>query len=249
MDKLNSVAPSIGTWITIGNNTIAEILSNAGYDWIVVDLEHSSISIDQTSDLIRIIGSAGVVPLVRLTSNDSNQIKRVMDAGSHGIIVPMVKSFDDVDLAVQSARYPPNGKRGFGLSRAQSFGSGFMEYLEWEKENVIVIIQIEHIDAVDNIESIFSHSMLDGYIIGPYDLTGSMGIPGEFNHPDYLNAVEKIRYYGDKYNIPSGIHLVEPDGDLLKVKVEEGYDFIAYSVDIRMLDVAGKNGLEALKEG
>jgi 2-dehydro-3-deoxyglucarate aldolase len=117
--RLRNKELTIGSWITLGNTSVAEILSNAGYDWLVVDLEHSTISLEQAGELIRTIELAGVSSLVRLTSNDGNQIKRVMDAGAEGIVVPMVNNVDDAKFAVAATRYPPLGSRGVGLARAQ----------------------------------------------------------------------------------------------------------------------------------
>ena len=120
-----------------------------GFDWLVVDLEHTTISIDQAGELIRTIDLAGCAPLVRLTSNNSDQIKRVMDAGAHGIVVPMVNSVEDVKNAIASTRYAPDGTRGVGLARAQGYGPKFSEYLHWQKDSAVVIPQIEHKNALD----------------------------------------------------------------------------------------------------
>src|SRR5579871_6870495 len=116
--KLRAGQVSVGTWVTLGHPAIAEIMASAGFDWVVVDLEHSVISIEQAGNLIRTIEQCGVAPLVRLTSNDAEQAKRVMDAGAHGIIVPMVKSAGDAQRAVSMVRYAPEGSRGVGLGRA-----------------------------------------------------------------------------------------------------------------------------------
>ena len=116
---------SIGSWITLGHPAIAEIMADTGFDWLTVDLEHSTITIREAEDLIRIIELKGVIPLVRLTSNSSDQIKRVMDAGAHGVVVPMVCSGDDARAAVAAVRYPPVGKRGVGLARPQGYGCSF----------------------------------------------------------------------------------------------------------------------------
>jgi 2-dehydro-3-deoxyglucarate aldolase len=223
-------------------------MSKAGYEWLVVDLEHSVITIREAEDLIRIIDLAGVIPLVRLTSNNNDQIKRVMDAGAKGIIVPMVNSPEQAQQAIEAVKYPPDGKRGIGLARAQGYGAKFQKYLEWQKENTVVIVQIEHIDAVNNIDAIFSVDGVDGFIIGPYDLSGSLGIPGQFDHPDYIAAVDKINVEAKKMNVMSGIHIIEPNPDLLKQRIKEGYRFIAYSLDTRMLDVSCRTGIECIKQ-
>ena len=143
--KIKNKKLTIGSWITLGNTSVAEILSNAGYDWLVVDLEHTTISLDQAGELIRTIELSGVPSLVRLTSNDENQIKRVMDAGATGIVVPMVKNVDDAKSAVAATRYPPLGNRGIGLARAQKYGVAFQEYLKWQNDGPVVVVQIEHI--------------------------------------------------------------------------------------------------------
>ncbi|MCX7966349.1 MAG: aldolase/citrate lyase family protein, partial [Syntrophorhabdaceae bacterium] len=134
---------TVGSWITLYQPAIAEIMARAGFEWLVVDLEHSVITIREAEELIRIITLCGSVPLVRLSSNDSVQIKRVMDAGAHGIIVPMVNTEDEAKKAVEAVYYPPYGKRGVGLARAQGYGVDFEQYRDWLKDNAIVIVQIE----------------------------------------------------------------------------------------------------------
>ena len=238
----------IGSWITLGNNGIAEIFASAGFDWLVVDLEHSTISIEQAGELIRTIDLAGAVPLVRLTSNDISQIKRVMDAGAQGIVVPNVKSAAEAIDAVAATRYEPKGCRGVGLARAQQYGPGFNEYLEWQKDGPLVIVQIEHQLALDQLDKIFSVVGVDGFIIGPYDLSCSMGMPGEFERPEFVAAMQQILEAGLKFGCPAGMHIVEPDPDLLRQVIREGYRFIAYSVDIRMLDVSARVGVQIGKE-
>ena len=122
-----------GSWITLAHPSIAEIQAKAGFDWLAVDLEHSVLTIREAEELIRMIDLCGVVPLVRLTSNDANQIKRVMDAGAHGVIVPMVNSALDAITAIEAVKYPPQGKRGVGLARAQDYGESFSDYWSWQE--------------------------------------------------------------------------------------------------------------------
>jgi 2-keto-3-deoxy-L-rhamnonate aldolase RhmA len=246
-EKVVSNRLTVGSWITLGNVGIAEIMASAGFDWLVVDLEHSVISIDVAGDLIRTIDLCGVSPLVRLTSNDPDQIKRVMDAGAHGIIVPMVNRADDAVRVVAAVRYAPDGTRGVGLARAQGYGVRFREYCAWQKENAVVVVQIEHKNALEHLEEILTVPGVDGFIIGPYDLSCSMGIPGEFEHPDYVAAVKHIRGMGERLGISAGLHVVEPDLQRLEQAVRDGYTFIAYSVDIRMLDCGCREGVRVLR--
>ena len=235
---------SIGSWITLAHPAIAEIMAKAGFEWLAVDMEHSVITIREAEELIRIIDLCGVIPLVRLTSNDPDQIKRVMDAGSHGIIVPMVNNAEQATAAVQAVKYPPDGNRGIGLARAQGYGTKFNSYLEWQRNESVVIVQIEHIAAVNDIESILSVDGVNGYILGPYDLSGSMGIPGQFEHPDFLAAMNQVKNAASKIKIPGGIHIIEPDPRELNMRINEGFKFIAYSLDVRMLDAASRKGLK-----
>ena len=232
---LNSKSLALGSWITIGDNKVTEILSISGFDWLAVDLEHSTIDINKAGDLIRIISMNEITPLVRLTNLDENLIKRVMDAGAGGIIVPNIINRDQAIRSVSATRYPPIGCRGVGLDRAQSYGTRFKEYLNWQVDGPVVIAQIENIEAIENLEEIFNVNGLDGFLIGPYDLSCSMGIPGEFNNPEFIEILNKILDVGRKSGIAIGTHIVEPDLNLLEDSIKKGYNFIAYSVDIRML--------------
>lgn len=238
----------LGSWITLGHTGIAEIYARAGFEWLVVDMEHSTMSLDQAGELIRTIDLAGTAPLVRLTSNDINQIKRVMDAGAHGIVVPNVKSSMDAEDAVAATRYGPEGRRGVGLARAQQYGAGFRGYLEWQKDSPVVIVQIEDHSALGRLEEIFAVPGVDGFIVGPYDLSCSMGVPGEFERPEFTTAMQRILDAGLKAGCPAGLHIVEPDTERLRQVIHEGYRFIAYSVDIRMLDVSARVGVQFVKE-
>ncbi len=247
-NKLHKNEVVLGSWITLAHPGIAEIMASSGFDWLAIDLEHSTITIKEAEELIRVISLSNVTPLVRLTSNNEEQIKRVMDAGADGVIVPMIKTVDDVMRVVDAIKYPPQGKRGVGLARAQGYGARFDEYLDWQKDNSIIIIQIEHIDAVNNLEALLAIDEVDGFIIGPYDLSASMGIPGQFDHADFIVVMKKITEIASQTEVPSGIHIIEPDVEQIKRRIEDGYQFIAYSLDIRMLDVSCSNAVNTFSE-
>ncbi len=247
-NKLQNKEIIIGSWITLAHPGIAEIMASSGFDWLAIDLEHSTITIKEAEELIRVISLSNVTPLVRLTSNNEEQIKRVMDAGADGVIVPMIKTVDDVMRVVDAIKYPPQGKRGVGLARAQGYGARFNEYLDWQRNDSIIIIQIEHIDAVNNLEALLAIDDVDGFIIGPYDLSASMGIPGQFDHADFIVVMNKITEIASQTEVPSGIHIIEPDVEQIKRRIEDGYRFIAYSLDIRMLDVSCSNAVNTFSE-
>ena len=246
--KLIKAELTIGSWITLSHPAIAEIMAKAGFDWLAVDLEHSVIGIHEAEELIRIIDLCGVTPLVRLTSNNSDQIKRVMDAGAYGVIVPMVNSKEDAERAVASVYFPNKGRRGVGLARAQGYGASFNDYLKWLNDNAVIIAQIEHIDSVNNLEEIFSIKEIDGYIIGPYDLSASMGLPGQLDHPSVEKAIVYVNDLAKKIKKTGGVHIIEPDPKRLQAEIKKGFKFIAYSLDIRMLDCSCRDVLRRIKE-
>ena len=245
--KLASNELALGGWIMIGHPASAEIMARSGFDWVCVDLEHTAISIDTAENLLRTIEYGGSTPLVRLTNNDENLIKRVMDSGASGIIVPLVKTAEEMQKAVNAMYYPPRGTRGVGLARAQKYGADFEGYKEWLENEAVCIAQIEHIDAVNNLEEILSIEGVDGYILGPYDLSASMGLTGQIDHPDVQDAINKVCQIGKDLDKPGGLHIVEPDEEKLKSCVEQGFTFLAYSIDTRIIDTVCRSGIASVK--
>ena len=239
---------TIGSWITLAHPAIAEIMCKSGFDWLTVDLEHSVITIREAEELIRIIHLSNVSPFVRLTNNDENQIKRVMDAGAHGIIVPMVKTKSDAEKAIKYVKYPPLGIRGVGLARAQGYGSEFKEYNKWLKNEVKIIVQIEHVDSINNLNDIISLKHINGIFIGPYDLSASLGIPGDFENKMFKDAIKYIEEECIKKDVKMGIHIVEPNIDQLKKKIEQNYYYLAYSLDTRILDTSCRDAIGKIKK-
>ena len=238
---MNNTDISLGTWLSLYSEAIAEVLVNAGYEWVTVDLEHSAITIDQAEKLIRVIDLAGAKPYVRVSSNDEVQIKRVLDAGAKGIIVPMVESKEDVLAAINATNFPPKGTRGMGLARAQGYGEAKAknDYIQNISNRIELYIQIESKEALNHLDEMFSQD-INGYMIGPYDLSSSMGIAGDFTNIDFINAEESILETAKKYDINRGYHIVEPDLGQLELRKSQGYNFIAFSVDFRMLDVMAR---------
>jgi len=247
--KLEKNHTTIGSWITLGHSAVAELMAKTGgFDWLVIDMEHSVIELSQVQEMMQAIDLAGVPPLVRLTSNNTDLIKRVMDAGAHGVVVPLINSKQDAELAVASVYYPPRGLRGTGLARAQGYGATFPDYRAWLAENGVVIVMIEHIDAVNAVDEILAVPGVDGYIIGPYDLSASLGVPGEFDNPKVIDAIERICAAGKAANKAGGIHVVEADLALIKKYLADGFTFIGYGMDIRFLDAICRDHLAAIRE-
>ncbi|HHB94596.1 MAG TPA: 2,4-dihydroxyhept-2-ene-1,7-dioic acid aldolase, partial [Campylobacterales bacterium] len=158
-------------------------------------------------------------------------------------------SKEDAIQAVNYAKYPPFGKRGVGLYRATKYGTKFEEYKKWVEEELVIIAQIEHIDAINNIDDILEVEGIDGTIIGPYDLSGSMGYPGEFEREDVKDAVQKVLDRCKVFNIPSGFHVVDTEPEKLQSKIEQGCTFLAYGIDYFFMRDAVINGMNKIKKG
>ena len=235
--KLREGNVSIGTWMSMAHVSIAEILASSGYDWVVIETEHTAIDVSEVLQMIIAIEGRGAIPLVRLAWNDPIQAKAVMDSGAAGLLVPMVNSKAEAELAVNSIKYPPLGFRGVGLARAHGYGVTFDEYAQNANDDSLLIVQIEHIDAVGNINEILSVPGIDGTFIGPYDLSMSMGLPGQLRHPDIEAAKQRVLEATKAHGLAPGIHLVHPDNaaEELEQRVAEGYQFIALGTDILFL--------------
>jgi 2-dehydro-3-deoxyglucarate aldolase len=247
-NKLVNNQLTVGSWITIGHQSVVEIMLTAGFDWLTLDLEHSVIELTTAQNLIAHIKHGGASALVRVSKNEEVIIKRIMDAGADGVIVPMINSADDAIQAVNFVKYPPLGKRGVGLARAQKYGTGFDEYKQWLHDESVVIAQIEHIQAVENIEAILDVPGIDGIMIGPYDLSGSMGFPGEYDREDVKAAILKVEEACQKKNKPLGFHVIQPDHQLMKEKINKGYRFLAFSLDFYFLGDKVRSEMQQLKQ-
>ncbi len=238
---------TIGSWITIGHTVIAEIMAKAGFDWLTVDMEHSAITLAEAQQLMQVIELSGCVPLVRVGSNDANLIKRAMDCGAHGVIAPMVNSKEDAERAVGSVKYPPRGFRGVGLARAQQYGADFEGYRAWNERESIVIVQVEHVDAVKNLEAIVNVEGVDGFIVGPYDLSGSIGFPGQFDHPEVAEALAEVRRVAEQCGTVAGYHVIPPEPERVVERAGQGFRLIAYSLDILLLGESCRGGVRTIR--
>ena len=238
--KLQNDQVSIGTWQQIPNSSISEILGQAGYDWIAVDMEHGAISVHQLPNLFRAIELGKTLPLARLAQGEIKDCKQVLDAGAGGVIIPMVESAEQLERIRDFVRWPPAGKRGVAFSRANLFGKNFDEYIE-ESQQPLLVAMIEHINAIENLDDILRVDGLDAILIGPYDLSASMGLTAKFEHSDFLDVMKKIKESANKVKVPCGIHIVTPSTDELQEKIKSGYRFIAYSIDAVFLNTNVKS--------
>lgn len=233
--RIQRGAPTIGSWLSFGFTPMAEMMARAGFDWLVIDMEHTGINTFDQFQLIQVIELSGCAPLVRVGANDPLLIKKAMDAGAHGVVVPMVNSADDARRAVQSLYYPPRGQRGAGLSRAQNYGLGFEAYKRRADAESVLVVQIEHIRAVEQLEDILSVEGVDAFIVGPYDLSGSLGLPGQWDQPEVVRALEEVERVMKQSAVAGGFHVVHSNPDEMERRLAAGYRFIAYGDDMVFL--------------
>ena len=228
--KLANGHPSVGSWMQIPHASIAEIMGQAGYDWVAVDMEHGSIGVHQLPDLFRALELGETLPLARVAQGHPKDCKQALDAGAGGVIVPMIESAEQLVAVRDACRWPPAGTRGVGFSRANLFGKHFDAYLE-EAQAPLLVAMIEHIRGVGHLQEILEVDGLDAIMVGPYDLSSSMGLTARFEAPEFIAALERIRTLCIEHGIPCGFHVVAPDKEMLKQRIAEGYRFIAYSID------------------
>ena len=238
----SSTEYTIGSWMQIPHPHIAEILGNGGYDWVAIDLEHGNISHHQLPDLFRALEITGTLPLARIIEGNAVYCKQALEAGAAGIIVPMIETAEQIKNVSDFCKWPPAGRRGVGFSRANLFGRYFNQYKD-EAQEPLVIAMVETVKGVENLESILKVPGLDALMIGPYDLSASMGMIADFTNPQFVQTINKILELCKKHNVAAGLHVVDPDAELLQKRIKEGYRFIAYSVDAVFLNKISLNPL------
>jgi 2-dehydro-3-deoxyglucarate aldolase/4-hydroxy-2-oxoheptanedioate aldolase len=242
--KLKQKQPQIGTVQELASAEVTEILAGAGFDWIWMDMEHSAIDVPCMQRMLQ-AGQHLCACIVRSPSHDEVWIKKILDAGADGIILPLVNSAEEAEKIIQLCKYPPEGRRSVGLARAHGYGMSFQKYIDEANQTISIILQIEHIDAVNNIEAIVKVPGIDALIIGPYDLSGSMGKIGQVNDPEVQEQIEKVRQTCLNANMPMGIFTPNPEE--VKTLIKKEYCLIAVGIDTMLMGKAVKEAIELSK--
>ena len=234
----------IGTVITLPSPEIAEILAAAGFDWLFVDLEHSALDFQSAQALLQAAGNK-IFCVIRCPSNEEVWIKKSLDLGADGLIIPQVRSAQDAERAVQFSRYPPLGARSVGMARAQGYGQTFQHYIDSANDDIALILQAEHIEAIANIASILQVPGIDCVFVGPYDLSGSMGKIGQVTDPGVLEAIAAVRQACLSANVPLGIFGATPDS--VRPYISQGFKLIAVGIDVMVMGSAARSIVRALR--
>ena len=241
-DDLAKSKATVGTWLQIPSTDVAELMARAGYDWVACDMEHGSFGPSILPDIFRAIEVGGAVPFARLPLAEKTCIKAALEAGAHGLIFPMIESADQPNEAIDLATYHGQDSwrnagqtareyRGVGYCRANCFGKEFNSYRSKITPEIFIVAQIEHIRALEQIDTILAHPRLDAIMVGPYDLSGSMGLTGQFDHEDFKEVMVRIRKACQRRNVPMGLHIVKPNPTELAEEIAKGTRFIAYGID------------------
>lgn len=233
----------IGTFITLPSPEIAEILADSGFDWLFIDMEHTSLDVQDVQRIVQALEDRFPC-LVRVPANDEVWIKGVLDVGPAGLIVPHIHSAEQTTQLLQLSKYPPEGTRSVGISRAQGYGWNLPDYVPGANENLIVIPQVEHIKAVRRVKDIVKVPGVDAVFVGPYDLSGSMGKLGDVSDPEVLEQIRKVMNDCAVAGMPAGIFGV--DVESVKPYVELGYNLLAVGSDTLLLGKSARDTLSAL---
>jgi 2-dehydro-3-deoxyglucarate aldolase len=241
--RLKSGERLIGTMLTLGSVETTEVLAGVGFDWFFLDNEHSPL---EALEMQHIVQAAGSTPcVVRVSASAEVPIKKALDIGAAGIIAPQVNSAEQAAQVVSWAKYAPMGTRGVGIGRAHGYGSRFQDYVTTANENVAVVVQAEHIDAVNNIEAIVRVPGIDAVLIGPYDLSASLNLLGQVTHPEVVAAIDRVTAACHAVNMPLGIFGLSAQA--VHPYIERGYTLIVVGADVVLLGNAARQLLAQVK--
>lgn len=246
-ELLTAGKPAVGTWLSLGNVTAARFLARSGFDWLTVDIEHSLVGIETAVHMWGAIADAGCVPLARVPSNRHDHIKRVLDNGGHGVVVPMVNTPQEAQDAVAACLYPPVGNRSVGGSvHALNFGTTPSDYYASADDAVLIVLQCEHIDAVRNFDAVYGGKRVDAVFVGPNDLSASMrGPDGKPPAPEvFQQALHDVLAGCKRIGVPAGIHAFTAED--AKKRIAEGWQFIAINSELKFMMDAVNRTLDGL---
>lgn len=246
--KLRRGEPSYGTWLSLGDLYATRVLARMGFDWLTLDIEHSAVDWSQAAMIFAAVADAGCVPLARVPEGSHHYIKRVLDAGAWGIVVPMVDTVEQARTAIAAAKYPPLGNRSVGGGmHSMNFGATAGDYYARANDEILVVLQTESPRGVENAEAIYSLPGCDAIFIGPNDLRAQMRTPdGRDPSPaEHEAMIQRVIAVGKQVGTPTGIHEMEADGALRRAG--QGMQFLAIGSDLRMMSSKAQETLRALR--
>ena len=233
--KLKKRERLFGGWVSYAHPSITETFAQADFDFIAIDMEHSTISVEQAQRIIAASQSEGVPCLPRPVSHSNDWFKPLLESGADGLLVQMVNTVEDIKSIISNLKYPPIGNRSYGVSRAQTYGFDFDRYIKDWNESSSFIIQIESIQAVKNIDKLLAFEEVDGVMIGPYDISGSLGVPGQITHPLVIEASKKVINACERLNKSCGTQVADVSYKSVNALFDLGYTYVILSSDLFIL--------------
>jgi 2-dehydro-3-deoxyglucarate aldolase/4-hydroxy-2-oxoheptanedioate aldolase len=242
--KLREKKPLLGTLLTLPSPEIAEVFVDAGFDWLLIDMEHGLLTYADTQRIIQAVGPSRPC-LVRVPTNDSASVAKALDTGAAGLVFPHIIGVEQARAAIRAAKYPPKGTRSIGVARSQGYGSYVKESIEWANRELVLIAQAEHIEAAKGIEALIAVPGIDGIFIGLFDLSASLNKPGEITDPEVEAAVKTIRDACSLAHLPLGI--LARNADAARDRIREGFRLICIASETMLLGDMARQAVQALR--
>jgi len=244
--RLRAGETTYGCWLSFSNINVAEILAGTGFDWVLIDTEHGPFGLEGLQHCLAAFNGSRTVPIVRVPWNDAVRIKQVLDLGVDGVLVPMVNSVAEAKAAISACKYPPEGTRGFGPRRASDYGRSTDDYVAQANDGTIVMLQIEHIKAVEDVDAILAVPGIDVICLGPTDLSGSLGLLRQFNHPSVVAAVDKVIARAHAKGLPVCAGVAFPP-EIMRDWVARGANFVLAMEDSTMFRQGASDALARMR--
>lgn len=238
---------TIGLWLTLPSPAVAEMISSYELDWLLIDTEHGAADYETVEEMIRAMKGTPVVPLIRVAGNDPVLIKKGLDRGAYGVVVPLVSTAEQAIAAVRATRFPPEGIRGVAGTRLTRYGADLPQYVrEWNRQ-VLMICQLETADAVQNAGAIAGVDGVDVLFVGPNDLSANLGAFREFERAEFTRAVDRILQAARRSGKAAGIMAGGPEDAL--TRLDQGFTFVSVTSDARLLSAAVDAAFRKVREG
>jgi 2-keto-3-deoxy-L-rhamnonate aldolase RhmA len=234
-EKLRQRERLFAGWVSYAHPSITETFARAGFDFIAIDMEHATISLEQAQRIIAASQSEGVPCLPRPVSHSNDWIKPLLESGADGLLVQMVNTAEEIESLIGHLKYPPVGCRSYGVNRAQGYGFDFDSYIKNWNETSTFIIQVESIQAVENIENLLAFNEVDGVMIGPYDISGSLGVPGQTSHPLVIEASRKVISACNRFGKSCGTQVADASIESVRDLFDLGYTYAILGSDLFVL--------------
>lgn len=237
----------IGSFVMCNSPDIVEVMALSGFDFVVIDTEHGPLSVESTQNLIRAAEVRGITPIIRVTESSETTILRSLDVGAHGIQVPQVNNRKAAEEVIRRAKYFPLGNRGVAMPRASDYGTlNPLDYFNKENEETLIVVHCENKVGLDNLDEIVEVPGIDVIFLGPFDMSQSLGVPGQVNHPLIEEAAQRVIKMSKESGKAAGIFV--SNGEQARLRKEQGFQYITIGMDVTLLGMVCKDEVAKVKD-